>query len=90
VDEFDNPKAGKQKIPQFELENDEIRYWAAFNFPSVLLTLGPEKWDALRDYYLDLTFDKENIRRTLACSFHEVQKILGIDKTETEMYPIFQ
>ena len=88
MDEFENPKL-KSKMPQFEIENDEIWFCTAYNFPAVLQFYGPEKWDILRDLYLDLTFDKENIWWTLACSFHEIAKILGIEATEAELYPIF-
>ena len=39
-------------------ENEEIKFNAAFNFPSVLLVYGGfEIWGKLKDFYLDLSFE---------------------------------
>lgn len=52
----------------------------AFNFPAVLLTLGPERWPQLRALFLELTSETRypsQVRRSLACSVHEIIKILA-------------
>eukprot|EP00003_Mantamonas_plastica_P012252 TRINITY_DN2219_c1_g1_i6.p1 TRINITY_DN2219_c1_g1~~TRINITY_DN2219_c1_g1_i6.p1 ORF type:complete len:730 (+),score=143.43 TRINITY_DN2219_c1_g1_i6:2220-4409(+) len=62
----------------------------AFNFPAVLLTLGPEYWPRLREAYTTLCTDMQwKVRRTLAFSIHEIATILGQEITKDELLPAF-
>ncbi|CCA68164.1 hypothetical protein PIIN_02030 [Serendipita indica DSM 11827] len=62
----------------------------AFNFPAVILTLGPARWHELRDYYLHLTRSANpKVMRTLAASLGEVAAIIGPDATERDLVPVF-
>ena len=59
-------------------ENREIRYWAAFNMPAVLLVLGNSQWVNLSPMYTRLCCDPNpDTRRSLSSSLHEIAKILG-------------
>jgi len=56
----------------------EVTYHAAFNFPAVLLALGPHHWEELLPLFNSLSKDsKPAVRRTIACSLHEIGHILG-------------
>ncbi|CAG8648178.1 11955_t:CDS:2, partial [Dentiscutata heterogama] len=62
----------------------------AFNFPAVVLTLGESSWDDLKDTYIPLTRDMQiKVRRTLACSLHEIAKVIGPTKTENDLLNVF-
>lgn len=55
----------------------------AFNFPAVALTLGGDRWDALRTYHHTLCQDEvPKVRQSLASSLHEIAKIIGPDKSD--------
>lgn len=70
---------------------EQIRYSLAFNFPSVLFVFGPDKWETLRPFYMEMVEDNDPaIRRSLAHSLHELAIILGIEITERELYPLFK
>ena len=69
---------------------DDVKFHCAFNFPAVLLTLGPSAWPKLKQTYETLTLDSNlQVRKTLAYSLFELAKIMGPDLTETELLPIF-
>ncbi|PIA14801.1 hypothetical protein COEREDRAFT_23994, partial [Coemansia reversa NRRL 1564] len=56
----------------------DILYHSAFNFPALLAALGPQGWDRLRDVYMQLSKTEHyEARQTLACSLHEVARILA-------------
>lgn len=66
--------------------DSESSAYCAFNFPAVLLTLGPARWAEVRDAFHTLVKDLQwKVRRTLAYSLHEVAKILGPEQTESEL-----
>eukprot|EP00123_Amoebidium_parasiticum_P017768 comp23983_c0_seq1/m.42578 comp23983_c0_seq1/g.42578 ORF comp23983_c0_seq1/g.42578 comp23983_c0_seq1/m.42578 type:complete len:751 (-) comp23983_c0_seq1:39-2291(-) len=68
----------------------EIVYHCAYCLPGVLLALGPEGWEHVRDIYHTLANDLQwKVRRTLAHSIHEVAQILGTDRAEAELVPVF-
>eukprot|EP00761_Pharyngomonas_kirbyi_P013157 gb/GECH01013184.1/.p1 GENE.gb/GECH01013184.1/~~gb/GECH01013184.1/.p1 ORF type:complete len:1092 (+),score=267.62 gb/GECH01013184.1/:1-3276(+) len=70
-------------------ENDMAEY-CAFNFPAVVITVKQDKWSQLKDAYLNLTKDAQwKVRRTLACSLHEIAKVLGTDLTEDSLLEPF-
>ena len=67
----------------------EVNYHCAFNLPAVLLTIGPQHWDELLPCFLQLTKDtKFPVRRTLACSLHELGHILGPQLTLQHVVPV--
>eukprot|EP01095_Lingulamoeba_sp_RSL-Kostka_P007241 TRINITY_DN2290_c0_g3_i1.p1 TRINITY_DN2290_c0_g3~~TRINITY_DN2290_c0_g3_i1.p1 ORF type:complete len:633 (-),score=172.21 TRINITY_DN2290_c0_g3_i1:207-2105(-) len=71
-------------------DSDTIMY-CAFSFPGVLLTLGKNKWEELKDMYLSLCKDIQwKVRRTLSHSLHEVAKIVGTEIAEAELLEIFE
>lgn len=57
----------------------------AFNFPAVVLTLGPTRWPELLETYNSLVRKTFKTRKTLACSLHELGKILGTEITERDL-----
>jgi len=64
-------------------------YHCAYNFPAVLLTLGPSFWPELKPIHQQLVRDnRTRIRHTLACSLHEVAKILGPSLAESELMSV--
>lgn len=68
---------------------NEVPYHCAYNFPAVLVTLGPSSWPKLKGVYEALVKDaRMKVRRTLAFSLHEVAKIVGPDLTEKELIPV--
>lgn len=64
-------------------------YHCAYNFPAVLLTLGPTAWENLKPLHEKLVRDSRvKVRKTLAYSLFELAKILGEDMTESELLPV--
>ncbi|KAJ1729431.1 hypothetical protein LPJ61_003524 [Coemansia biformis] len=56
----------------------DVLYHSAFNFPALLAALGPLGWDRLRDAYMQLSKTEHyEVRQTLACSLHEVARLLA-------------
>lgn len=50
----------------------------AFCFPAVLQTIGVTRWPEVRELYHALVLSRSNkVKQTLACSLHEVARILG-------------
>jgi len=67
----------------------EVTYHAAFNFPAVLLALGPHHWEELLPLFTSLSKDsKPAVRRTIACSLHEIGHILGPTGTLQHVGPV--
>jgi len=69
---------------------NEIIYECAFNFPAVLYTLGGSKWSSLSRLFKDLTKGPEKVKQTLACSLHEIAKIIGEEQTEKELFKVME
>lgn len=70
----------------------------AFNFPAVVLTLGPQGWSRLQPTYASL-FDNANasgvgpgakVLRSLASSMHEIAKIIGPEASKQDLVPFFE
>ncbi|MBW0494304.1 hypothetical protein O181_034019 [Austropuccinia psidii MF-1] len=60
-------------------EETEHAMCCAYNFPAVLLSLGVDRWQELREMFLRLAMDISypiKIRKSLACSLHEVIKLI--------------
>lgn len=72
------------------IESDLIEN-CAFNFPAVTLALGAHRWKEIEAAYLGLIKDTQwKVRRTLACSIHEMAKILGPTISETILIQAFE
>ena len=64
----------------------------AFNFPAVVLTLGPARWPELRGFfhYLVQCNSIFKVRRTVAASIGEIAKIIGEEQTRVDLLPVFE
>ncbi|CAO3566176.1 unnamed protein product [Mortierella alpina] len=87
----------KEKVPdsllkhflsmgQQPLNEHELAVMCAFSFPAVILTAGRSKWEQMKPVYMRLagTF-RSPIRRSLACSLHEVARILGPELADRDL-----
>ncbi|KAF9900128.1 Serine/threonine-protein phosphatase 4 regulatory subunit 1 [Linnemannia zychae] len=72
------------------LSDHERAVMCAFSFPAVILTAGRSKWDVMKPVYMKLagTF-RTPIRRSLACSLHEVAKVLGPELADRDLAVAF-
>ena len=69
--------------------SEDVLYHCAYNFPAVLLTLGPKSWPQLKHIHTKLVRDSRvKVRRTLAYSLFELAKILGEELTESELISV--
>ncbi|KAF9931509.1 hypothetical protein FBU30_010018 [Linnemannia zychae] len=75
---------------QQPMSEHELAVMCAFSFPAVILTAGRSKWPQMKPVYMKLagTF-RFPIRRSLACSLHEVAKILGPELTDRDLASAF-
>jgi len=70
--------------------DDDIAYHCAYSLPAVALTLGSNNWHLLKDTVETLAASMQyKVRRTLACSLHELAVILGPDIASSFLTPIF-
>ncbi|KAI7820869.1 armadillo-type protein [Kickxella alabastrina] len=61
----------------------DVLYQCAFNFPAVLASVGVAGWERLRDVFMQLSKTEHfEARQTLACSLHEVARILAASESE--------
>lgn len=68
----------------------ELTRHCAYSLPAVALTLGRKNWSCLKEIYETLASDMQwKVRYTLACSFHEMAKIMGQEITARDLLPIF-
>lgn len=70
--------------------DNEIIFACAYNFPAVVLTLGPSKWPVLSKLFQALTKSNDRVRKPLACSLHEIAKIIGEEKTEKDLLSVLE
>ena len=63
----------------------------AYNLPAVVLSLKSSRWSELRPAFSLLASSLNwRVRRTLACSLHEVAKIIGRDNSEKDLLPVLE
>lgn len=86
-----------QRITDFYLttteatNNKDVCYYASFNFPAFIYVHGRDHWDTYKKVYFKLAKVNDlQTKRTLACSIHELARILGPDITERDLLPIFE
>ena len=71
--------------------NKDVCYYSSYNFPAFVYTLGRERWEDFKKIYLKLAkFNDGRIKKTLACSIHELARILGSEITEADLVPIME
>ncbi|XP_034232653.1 serine/threonine-protein phosphatase 4 regulatory subunit 1-like isoform X4 [Thrips palmi] len=76
--------------PHAHMTDIEIALHCAFSLPAVALTLGRENWGFLRGTYERLAADMQwKVRKTVACSVHELAEILGEELTAKDLVPIY-
>lgn len=75
---------------QQPMNEHELAVMCAFSFPAVILTAGRSKWEQMKPVYMKLagTF-RSPIRRSLACSLHEVARILGPELADRDLAMAF-
>jgi len=54
------------------------------------LTLGPSKWPLLSGLFRALLKNGDKIKKPLACSLHEIAKIIGEEKAEKELLGVLE
>lgn len=81
-------------IPELEATREDaaqLLLATAFNFPAVLATAGKQQWPQLQPVHSALLQCRDAaVRRTLACSLHEVAALLGPDQAMTDLGPAIQ
>merc|ERR1719208_366584 len=77
------------KLKSAEADTESCNH-CAYNFPAVVLTVGRERWDELRESYMLLLKKTFKSRKTLACSLHEIAKILGTEIVERDLLQAFE
>eukprot|EP01038_Epipyxis_sp_PR26KG_P007407 gene7407-10096_t len=70
----------------------ELKHICAYSFPAVLQVIGKERWNEVRDVYMNLAQSRSSsIKQTLAYSLHEIARILTDSRlVEEELVPIFE
>ncbi|KAF8522216.1 ARM repeat-containing protein [Hysterangium stoloniferum] len=62
----------------------------SFNYPAVALSLGPQRWNEIRDYYLVLSRDPNvRVRRTVAAGLGEMARILGKNLAQRDLLEVW-
>ncbi|KAG0350504.1 Serine/threonine-protein phosphatase 4 regulatory subunit 1, partial [Podila minutissima] len=93
---FDQGKVPESLLTHFlsmgqqPMNDHERASMCAFSFPAVVLTAGRSKWEEMKPVYMRLagTF-RSPIRRTLACSLHEIARILGPELADRDLAVAF-
>lgn len=71
-------------IPDTEVTGDEaahLRLATAYTFPAILASAGREQWPLLQPAHQALLQAADPaVRKTLACSLHEIARLLGPDQ----------
>eukprot|EP01102_Stenamoeba_stenopodia_P000620 TRINITY_DN10595_c0_g1_i1.p1 TRINITY_DN10595_c0_g1~~TRINITY_DN10595_c0_g1_i1.p1 ORF type:complete len:617 (-),score=101.96 TRINITY_DN10595_c0_g1_i1:158-2008(-) len=70
--------------------DSDTTYYAAYNFPAIMVTVGKERWPDLSKTYGLLVKDLQwKVRRTLAYSIHEIAVVIGTEATEHHLVSAF-
>ena len=68
----------------------DVCYYAAFNFPAFVYVYEKAGWKRFRSVYAKLTTVNDlSTKKTLACSIHEIARILGPEITDSELIDVF-
>lgn len=70
--------------------DSDLPYHCAYSLPAVALTLGSDNWHLIKNTVESLAADMQyKVRRTVACSLHELAFILGPDIATNSLTPLF-
>ncbi|KAH7341419.1 armadillo-type protein [Rhizoctonia solani] len=64
----------------------------AFNYPALVLTLGPKRWNRLSGYYTYLaeeSWHTPKVRSTLAASAGEIARLIGAQAAHKDVVPVW-
>lgn len=96
IAEFKDVAPIDERITHFFLNTTEktgskdVCFYAAFNFPAFIYVYKREDWPRFRKVYQKLTSVNEiQTKKTLACSIHEIARLLGPEITDSELIEIF-
>jgi serine/threonine-protein phosphatase 4 regulatory subunit 1 len=68
----------------------ELKSSCAFYFSGVLLTLGVEAWPTLQPTFNQMCVDQQiQVRKSIAASVHEVGRIIGPERSESDLKRAF-
>ena len=66
----------------------EVVFSCAYNLPAVVATVGPSRWESeLLPAFTQLCNGKVNVKRSLACSLHEIARVIGPQLTQAHLVP---
>ena len=66
-----------------------MTFYASLNFPAFIYVTGPNEWSRYRKLYLKLAQSQDPMtKKTIACSVHELARILGQQITECDLVDI--
>lgn len=72
-------------------QNKDVCFHASFNFPAFIFVYKKNEWPRFLSLYQKLSkINDARIRKTLACSIHELAKILGQEYTEADLLPVLE
>ena len=67
----------------------DVTYYASINFPAFIYVTGPAEWSKYRALYLKLAQSPDPMtKKTIACSVHELARILGLAITEEDLIDV--
>ncbi|KAK2467000.1 hypothetical protein APHAL10511_001258 [Amanita phalloides] len=86
----DHPQSNENHYLGLFLQEPKRPLICAFNYPAVVVALGKERWDDVRDMYLSLAAHVEfKVRRTLAASLGEMARIIGEDNAQRDLVQVW-
>jgi len=67
----------------------DVTFYASINFPAFIYVTGEPEWQRYRKLYLKLAQSQDPMtKKTIACSVHELARILGQKITESDLVEI--
>lgn len=91
VDHFASAARAESGQSSGQSSGGGLQLACAFNLPGVALAIGRARWHEIREAHATLADSVQwRVRRTVACSLHEVAKILGDDAADADLSPIFE
>lgn len=69
---------------------NEIIHACSYNFPAVVLTLGPSRWPSLLKLFQALVRSNDMVKKPLACGLHEIARIIGEERAESDLLYVLE
>lgn len=77
-------------VAMVQFHDSDMNMHCVYNFPAVVLTLGPRYWHLSRDLLMELCEDLEwKNRKTVAMFIYQIGLIVGRELTGKDLVPIF-